>query len=886
MRYRNFPGAKWWKFDFHAHTPASNDFEEHFPPNSSDEITPESWLIRFMREGIDCVAITDHNCGDWIGELQETLEWMRESQHQDYKPLVLFPGVEITALGGVHILAIFGPERTQQDIDALMGAVQYDGTRGKSDGVTNKSIFDVVGIITRQGGIAVPAHVDLPNGLFKKLSGNDLRSVLNSANLHAMEIINDSFEPPQLYTDMKLQWSRVKGSDTHFRTNDRFGSFTWVKMDKPSMEGLKLALTDSDASVNCNPDIDPNRHAEWTIEKLTVTNAKYVGRPRSVECEFSPFLNAIIGGRGTGKSTLLELMRLTLQRKDDIPQRLIEENRKYYDAKSNEGLLLRSCQISLICRKGTARYRLNWESETSKSTIEEFKEEAWTPIPGEIRSLFPAHIYSQKQIFELAGEPSAILDIIDEAPDVKKAEYEEEKRRLENRYKQTGHKIHELNQILGEENRLQGELNDVSRQIRQIENSGHREALQTFRTRRQQNSVINNLENEWESIANQLGEVSNTITPPTISNNIYQDHPDMLSALISNNKKWEELQQKLKALSLEANTIVSEWQSQKATAAWMRDLTQDMDRHQEVIAALTEQNIDPNLYPELLEKHRTIENSLQEMDAHRSLRLDLRAAKEVTSRRLTENREKLTERRRFFLARVLQGNTSVKIKVEPFGENWDSIEKSLRNILALDSGYKRDFESLKHTYTNADDGKIDLLKDKILKIRAGTEQPQDGRLTERLRRLTLDSISNLELWLPTDDLDITFGQNNQPIEQGSPGQKTAALLAFILSYGDDPLLLDQPEDDLDNELIYKLVVQQLKQIKTKRQVVVITHNANIVVNADAEMVLPLKITKGQTVVHEPASLQRKQVRESICNVLEGGRQAFMLRYKRINLEQP
>ena len=490
MSYRNFPGAKWWKFDFHAHTPASDDFVEYYPSNSNDEITPESWLIRFMQEGIDCVAITDHNCGNWIDELQKTLEWMRESQHQDYRPLVLFPGVEITAFGGVHILAIFGPERTQQDIIGLMGAVQYEGTPGKSDGVTIKSIPDVVDIISRQGGVAIPAHADLSNGLFQKLGGSDLGSVLGNPNLCAMEVIDDCYDPPQLYVDRKLQWSRVKGSDTHFKTDDRFGSFTWVKMDEPSMEGLKLALTDNNASVSCNPHIDPNRHAEWIIEKLTITEAKYLGRPRSVEFEFSPFFNAIIGGRGTGKSTLLEFMRLNLQRQDDIPQRLTEENKKYYDTQDNEGLLLTSSQISLICRKGTVKYRLNWEAKARTSTIEEFRDGIWTQSPGEIRSLFPVHIYSQKQIFELAGEPSALLDIIDEAPDVKRAKYDEAKRRLENQYRQADARIKELNEMLGEENRSKGELNDLKRQIEQIESSGHREALQTFRIRQQQHSDI------------------------------------------------------------------------------------------------------------------------------------------------------------------------------------------------------------------------------------------------------------------------------------------------------------------------------------------------------------------------------------------------------------
>ena len=84
-----------------------------------------------------------------------------------------------------------------------------------------------------------------------------------------------------------------------------------------------------------------------------------------------------------------------------------------------------------------------------------------------------------------------------------------------------------------------------------------------------------------------------------------------------------------------------------------------------------------------------------------------------------------------------------------------------------------------------------------------------------LRSLNQESMSELNLWFPGDNLRITFGPKSQPIERGSPGQKTAALLAFILSYGNEPLLLDQPEDDLDNELIYDLIVQQLRETKAE-----------------------------------------------------------------------
>jgi predicted ATPase len=129
------------------------------------------------------------------------------------------------------------------------------------------------------------------------------------------------------------------------------------------------------------------------------------------------------------------------------------------------------------------------------------------------------------------------------------------------------------------------------------------------------------------------------------------------------------------------------------------------------------------------------------------------------------------------------------------------------------------------------------------------------------------------------------GDNFRPVEQGSPGQKTAALLAFILSYGDEPLILDQPEDDLDNQLIYDLIVTQLREIKQRRQVLVVTHNANIVVNGDAENVVVLDVRAGQTRIAQQGGLQDQAIRDEICRVMEGGKDAFNQRYRRINAGQ-
>lgn len=76
--------------------------------------------------------------------------------------------------------------------------------------------------------------------------------------------------------------------------------------------------------------------------------------------------------------------------------------------------------------------------------------------------------------------------------------------------------------------------------------------------------------------------------------------------------------------------------------------------------------------------------------------------------------------------------------------------------------------------------------------------------------------------------------------EGSPGQKSAVILAFILNSGENPLIIDQPEYDLDNNLIYSLVVKSIRKMKSKRQIIIVTHNPNIPVLGDAEGIIVLE----------------------------------------------
>ena len=160
-----------------------------------------------------------------------------------------------------------------------------------------------------------------------------------------MEFLKSTPDRHQLYKEKKLNWTEVQGSDTHFSDHDGFGRFTWVKMDIPSIDGLKLALRDGISSVNLNMQQDPNVPPEYFIEAIEIAEAKYIGRSTPLVCKFSPYLNTIIGGRGSGKSTILEFMRFALERDGDMQETIHNQSQQYFSV-GDGNLLLDASKIS------------------------------------------------------------------------------------------------------------------------------------------------------------------------------------------------------------------------------------------------------------------------------------------------------------------------------------------------------------------------------------------------------------------------------------------------------------------------------------------------------------------------------------------------------------
>lgn len=916
MNNWNWFGSKWWKFDFHNHTPASDDYGKGSDQAHLKLISHKDWLLNYMRQGIDCVAVTDHNSGAWVDPLKQALLELSSESHPDYRPLYLFPGVEITVQGNIHILAILPSDKATSDIDSLLGAVKYRATKGKSDGCSESSAVEVIDEIVRSGGLAIPAHVDQANGVFTVCTGNTLEQVLDNNNVFAMEVIDISQSKPSLYISKHLNWAEVLGTDSHHpngTAGQRYpGShFTWVKMSDPSFDGLRLALIDGSLSLKRSDQYsgNPNAHGQLAIESFTVDNAKYLGRGQSFSCRLNPWLNTIIGGRGTGKSTSLEFIRRALKREMEIPKNLENDFVKYSQTSSNrqdEGLLTESTVITIYFRKDGVRFRIKWTNSNHQYVIEEETVPGiWNITEGDIAQRFPVRIYSQKQVFELAKHPQALLQVVDDSTVVNYREWKLEWDELVSRYLSIRAQEREVLAGLPEESIIKGQLEDVIRKLEVFEQSGHADILKTYQRSQNQTKAIDAWESSWTGFAEQVKTQSKDLSPIEIESLHFSsetaEEKELLDSVAEIRSFFEAIQVEINSIADRIDTASNSWKQKRSGLILSQKIGDAKQEYTNLLARLSEAEAgDPSAYGTLVQQRQHLEERLKSFIKKRETLAQLQKNSEECLGNIHDHRGKITKLREEFLKQTLVGNSYVQINVVPFG-NKITVEEEFRNLIDRgNGGFDRDIGAidgdegllsvLSQTSSQTMEERIASLKSTLFDIYDDeimtTLSAKDKRFISHIQGLKPEGIDRIRCWFPEDSLEVKYslkdGDGFKPVEQGSPGQKTAALLAFILSYGNEPLILDQPEDDLDNHLIYDLIVKQLRAIKQKRQVLIVTHNANIVVNGDAENVIALDIKSGQTRIISQGGLQDSSIRNEICRVMEGGKEAFDQRYKRIN----
>ena len=968
-----YPGARWWKFDFHTHTPASLDYGKGQDQGSLREITPRDWLLGFMRAEIDCVAVTDHNSGDWIDPLRTALSELTAEEPEDFRPLHLFPGVEITANGNVHVLALLDVDSDSADVSALLGAVGFGGQRGASDAAAESSPIDVVQAIHERSGIPILAHVDGPSGAWN-LPGNTLKPLLDAEGLFAIEVVDPRGVKPELYQQRKLNWAEVLGSDSHHpsgKAGQRFpGShYTWVKMARPSIDGVRLALLDGGGiSVRRSDDpqqFDPFGLPKHFIEELEVENARFMGRGQPLKLRCSPWMTALVGGRGTGKSTIVHAMRLAARRRTELveefeqnsaPRMTFEAFERVPKDQDDRGGLNNDTLICATLMRDGARHRLRWRwgddplkvhdsldedtdvlgakhdpnlSERLAITTQESRPpddpavqdddgaSGWIPSVSQAITpeRFPLRIFSQGQIAALASDnQQALLRVIDEAAGASGEHGELQEARSE--FQSLRVRMRGIEAKLKGVDELAVKRQDVERKLKRFEDAGHTDVLTNYRRRDRQSKEV---ERQFESafkIADDITSFASELELEDLPDGLFSERSDaaldggVLGTLEALRTAVSVSGRELETAAQHLRGALTDHKEGLSSSAWQAAVEEANRRFNELVANLRREGVaDPSEYGGLVQDRQQLESDRKRLLSQSETLDRLSRNAQELHRVMQEKRRALSEARVRFLAQTLAGNRFVRIEVQTCVDDPRFIERSLREALrVIDLRFADDILVM------ADDGPkrgivADLLVDLPSDRRQRTEEVEK-RVAALHRRLQMACLGNgdfggafnnylkrendrtpellddLLAWFPEDGLKVKYsrrgdGQDFQPIAQASAGQRSAAMLAFLLAHGDEPLVLDQPEDDLDNNLIYDLVVRQIREQKLKRQVIVVTHNPNIVVNGDAELVHALDFRSGQCRIVESGSLQEPEIREEVCRIMEGGREAFERRYRRL-----
>lgn len=890
------PGARWWQVDVHAHSPASRDYggaEGH--DTEGDKPSFREWVKAYVEAGVDGAVISDHNTHEGIEPARRALAEL-QSEDPSFPKLVLFPGVELTVAGGVHVLGIFDPETPAEIISDVIARCNYLGTRGASTQTANATVSDAARHIQQAGGICVPAHSDKNAGIFTR-SELDLPTIKQSG-IAAVEVVDDDNVPKAKANG----WVALLGSDAHHLTPDgcppgqdaKFpGShFTWIKAERVDLKGLSLALTDAKESVTRGRrgNADPNEVLHGYIDRVLITHK---GTTRTFR--LNPWMNCLIGGRGVGKSTILELIRLAMGRSGDLLDTALNSELQRFIPGGERAQQWWSASSAIEVRyvKDGRPLRIVWSgADPEEPRVEAKTESGWESQAGFASDRAPIQVFSQKQIYELARQPQSFLSIVDRMEEIRKAEWTEEYLAIESQFRKAREHLRELLTETDRADRLKGRLEEVQGRLRHLAELRADPRYLELEANESQVRRATSTEEEAQGLAERLKEQATALRSLASTQGDLPGYGARIDSFTAAAGLIDQAVAQLDGSALE-------WQQGSAQPQWVA-------RIEELSDWLTSQTDQPHrLSADQVTAYRKQEKDLQaELLEFENIAARLSTQEHVLCdllSQLASKRKELHQRRFDYVAGLTAGAERTRVRVFHQGAI-ANVGEELRRILNRPDSFDSAFEDQGIPKPLFDDqpksptfptSSIPAFKASLIDlVNRGAESDiaKRVRIDARFHRRsgdnqTFDLETSILLWFPEDLVTVEYkpeGSNNfTPVDQGSPGQKTAALLAVILQMGDEPLLLDQPEDDLENKLIKHLAVETLKRIKRNRQLVISTHNANIVVTSGAEHVLVIQHGEHLPAIEASGTLQTEAVRSSVCLILEGGEEAIRTRFSRL-----
>jgi len=843
----------------------------------------EALLAKAVDNGISVLAVTDHNNVKGIESLRAKAQ---------AAGIYVFPGFELSSSEGVHVLCLYPGDTSEDQLGRHLGGFGISNTQPSVD-LADKTFTEILRVVREQGGIAISAHATNDSGLFQVLDGQARIKAWRDRNLMAIQIPGKVDDLPQDVRQIVLN----KNPDYHRRPGASDGlpiavvnakdivgpedladtsATCWIKMSDVSIEGLRQAFLDPESRIRLSSDPVPDEHSE------IVAMAWEGGFLDGTGVHFNANLNVLVGGRGTGKSTIIESLRYILGL-DTIGD----------DArKAHEGI------VRYVLRSGTKVSLLVRSYRPSK---QEYIIERTIPNPpvvrsdtGEVSNLLPQDIlprievYGQHEISELTRSPEKLTRLLDrfmdrdETAERRKSEL---KRELEKSRRSILGGQKELDQI---EEHL-ATLPGLEETLKRFKDAGLEERLKEQSLLVREERVLNTVAERMQPFRDLLDGIRRDL--PIDRAFLSQKALDGLPGkeiLADASEVLEQLGRDLEQAAVAIDQAIN-----RADAA-MAEVRRRWDaRKAEVQAG----------YEKIL---RELQKSRVDGEEFIRLRRQIEELRPLRERKavLERGQKDLLAHRRELLA---QWEDIKGEQVRALDRAAKKVSKRLRDRVDVQVTASGNREPLAQVLRDEVGGRLSEAIDALrgiadLSLPALVKACRDGAAVlsrtfsippaqaERLAKASADVLMQIEeLDLPAiTSIRLNTAPTNSPpawqaLEELSTGQKATAVLLLLLLESDAPLIVDQPEDDLDNRFITEGVVPRMREEKRRRQFIFSTHNANIPVLGDAELILGLK-AQGEA-EHGTAkipdeymgSIDSKQVRELVEEILEGGREAFEMR---------
>ena len=291
--------CSYYRVDLHVHSPGSSDYA------GDRQVSPYEFIREFVSRGLDLIAITDHNTGSYI---DQAIEARNQIASKEGRNITVLPGVELHASPGVHLLAILPDGGTEAVTDLLSRLGLPSNQHGDNTKLISQPIGEISRIVCERRGLLIGAHCNSTKGVVEELSGQARLEWLRS--LDALEINSESGEDKASKTieyvtrDLKVAIPFTFGSDSHDSASDTTGM--WVKMAEPSFTCLRQLTFEPQLRISR---AEPAAPVHGWIAGFTTTHGIYAGE----RFRFSPHLNALLGGRGAGKSAAIDLLRFAFE---------------------------------------------------------------------------------------------------------------------------------------------------------------------------------------------------------------------------------------------------------------------------------------------------------------------------------------------------------------------------------------------------------------------------------------------------------------------------------------------------------------------------------------------------------------------------------------------